>query len=78
MTERQKRRAKRLGNITVQKIELKSEKNSAFHFDLTPLESWELLAKISKEAWFLESGQKAPDKLDKTKIKIIHRNNPCT
>ena len=74
MTERQKRRVERLGNTIVQKIDLKSEENSAFHFNLTPLESWELLSRISKDAWFLESGQKAPSKLDKTKIKIIYRS----
>ncbi len=74
MTNREERRAKRLKNITVKKIDLGSEEDSAFHFNLTPRQCWELLSKISKEAWFLESGQKAPDKLDKTKIKIIHRS----
>jgi hypothetical protein len=74
-TDRQKRREKRLKNIKVKKISLYSEQNSSFCVELSPLESWELLARISKESWFLETGTLAPDILDKTKVQIFTRKN---
>lgn len=57
--------------MKVKKIDLHSCENNGLHIGLTPLESWELLAKISKESWFIETGIIAPNKLDKTKVKII-------
>lgn len=73
MTEREKRRIDRLKSIQVKKTSLYSKENSSFHIGLSPMESWELLARISKESWYLETGEKAPDVLDKSKIRIFRR-----
>ena len=40
---------------------------------MIPRESWELLARISKESWFLETGQVAPTFLDKSQMRILRR-----
>jgi len=73
MTPRERRRAERLNSITVTKTSLYDKNNHSFHIGLSPLESWELLARISKESWFLQTGRKAPDFLDKTKVRILVR-----
>ncbi len=75
MTERQKRREQRLKTMQVKKIFLHSEENSSFCTNLSPLESWELLAKISRELWFLETGKLAPNRLDKSQIRIFTRES---
>ncbi len=36
-------------------------------------ETWEVLAQISKESWFLETGKKAPKHLDKSKVTILQQ-----
>jgi len=71
MTEREKRRAKRLKNIKVTKTTLHTENNHTFHINLSPIESWELLARISKESWYLETNKVAPTSLDKSKMRIL-------
>ena len=71
MSSREERRKKRQQNIKITKTTLYSKENSAFTTHLTVLESWELLAKISKESWYLETGKKAPNSLDKSKILIL-------
>ncbi len=71
MTEREIRKAKRLQTIVVNKTSLYSDDNSALHIGLSALESWELLAKISQDSWFLETGKVAPLSLDKSKVKIF-------
>ena len=71
MTQREKRRAKRLNSIRISKTSLYSSENNSFHTELSPLESWELLARISKESWYLETNQHAPNSLDKSKIRIF-------
>ena len=74
MSDREKRREKRLKTLTVNKTSLYSKDNNSFHIGLSPLDSWELLARISKESWYLETGQKAPTFLDKAKVRILQRN----
>jgi len=73
MTPREKRRAARLKTIKVTKTSLYSKDNHGFHIGLSPLESWELLAKISKESWYLETGQVAPSFLDKSQVRVLVR-----
>ena len=73
MSDREKRREKRLKTLTVNKTSLYSKDNNSFHIGLSPLDSWELLARISKESWYLETNQKAPNSLDKSKIRIFTR-----
>ena len=77
MTEREKRRAKRLNTIVINKTSL-HDNDSSLHICLSPLESWELLARISKESWFLQTGTVAPDHLDKSKVTIFQRDKSCT
>lgn len=75
MTPREKRRQERLNSkIAITKTSLYSEENSSFHRGLSPKESWELLDKISKEQWFIQTGVKAPEHLDKSAVKIISRD----
>ncbi len=71
MTSRDERRAKRLKKMKVTKTTLYSKNNHSFHIGLSPLESWELLARISKESWYLETGQIAPNFLDKNQVRIL-------
>ena len=73
MTDREKRRAQRLKTIKVTKTSLHAKEHDSFHTGLSALESWELLAKISKESWYLETGQMPPASLDKNKIRIFTR-----
>jgi len=73
MTPREKRRAERLKTIKVNKISLHSSDNHSFHVGLSPIESWELLSRMSKEAWYLETGKKAPTSLNKSKVRIFTR-----
>ena len=74
MTDREKRRVKRLKTLKVNKTSLYSKDNNNFHIGLSPLDSWELLARISKESWYLETGQKALTFLDKSQVRILQRN----
>jgi hypothetical protein len=71
MTAREKRRAQRLKTLQVSKTSLHSSDSNSFHIGLSPLESWELLSRISKESWYLETAQVAPDFLDKSKVRIL-------
>jgi hypothetical protein len=57
--------------MKVTKTTLYSKNNHSFHIGLSPLESWELLARISKESWYLETGQIAPNFLDKNQVRIL-------
>ncbi len=77
MTPREMRREERLKNIKVTKLSLHSKEDHSFHVGLSALESWELLSKISKESWFLETGQKAPNHVDKTVVKILSKEREC-
>ena len=74
MSDREKRREKRLKTLTVNKTSLYSKDNNSFHIGLSPLNSWELLARISNESWYLETGKEAPTFLDKAKVRILQRN----
>ena len=74
LSEREKRRAKRLGQMQVKTMHLHSDLHHAFHTELSTHESWELLAKISQEAWQIQTGKKAPERLDKSIVNIVKRN----
>ncbi len=74
MTQRERRREKRMKTMVVEKKSLHCEDNSALHIGLSPLESWEVLTRISKESWFLQTGKVAPMHLDKSKITILKRD----
>lgn len=74
MTDKERRREERLKCLTVTQIGLHDEDNHAFHLSLSPRASWELLTKISHEAWYIQTGQKAPTRLDKNMVHIITKD----
>jgi len=74
LSEREKRRAKRIGQMQVKTMHLHSDANHAFHTELSTEESWELLSKISQEAWQIETGEKAPLHLDRSVVNIMKRD----
>jgi len=67
----EERAAQRKKSATVKKVSLKSDMHHSFHFHLSDEESFELLAKLSKEAYFQHTGTVALDFVDKTKVKKI-------
>ena len=69
----EQRRKERQKNIKVNFTTLHSKDNNAFHTNLSLIEAWELLAKISKESYFLQTGQKAPNFVDKNRVIIKKR-----
>jgi len=58
--------------ITMQKVNLHSLDNHSFHIGLDVESSWELLAKISKEAWIEKTGEMPPSRVNKSVYKFIH------
>ena len=67
---REQRRLDRLKKATVSKVDLHSKQNHSFHFNLTPLESWDLLSRISQEEYFNHTGKSVLNSVDKTKLAI--------
>ena len=72
MTARQQRRKERQKSMQVVKTSLYSDTHNSLTAHLTPNQSWELVMRISLENWFLQTGQKAPVKLDKTHIRVLN------
>ncbi len=68
MTERSDARKK---IITIQKFNLHSSDHHSFHFHLDVKHSWELLARLSREAWKEQTGKEAPLRVDKSRCKFI-------
>ena len=67
-----KKRAKeRRKKATVKKLDLHSKDHHSFHLDFDDKASWELLARISKETWRLQTGVSPPFRVDKSVFKII-------
>ena len=56
---------------TVEKLDLHSKDHHSFHLDLDDKASWELLGRISKETWRLQTGVVPPFRVDKSVFKII-------
>jgi hypothetical protein len=77
MIQREKRKQNRLNNTQVNKTSLHATEHDSFHIGLSDMESWELLSKISKESWFLKTGQKMPNRLDKSIVKVFSRESEC-
>jgi hypothetical protein len=71
MTARQQRRKERQKTITVVKTSLYSDRNNSFSSHLTPMQSWELVMRISRETWSIQNGQDFPERLDKTHVRIL-------
>ena len=71
MSTLKERAEQRKQNATVNKVSLKSKEHHSFHFHLSDEESFELLAKMSKEAYFETTGTVAFDFVDKTRVRKI-------
>lgn len=56
---------------TITKIGLHSKEHDSFHAHLGVKDAWELLAKLSKEAWMEQTGKAAPSRVDKSICKFI-------
>ena len=65
------RAADRRKKITIKKIDLHSNDNHSFHLHLDVKSAWELLARISKEAWIEQQGTVPPSRVDKSIYKFI-------
>lgn len=68
-----KRALERKNRITVNQVDAKSELNNSFTKFLSPLDSWELLAKISNEMYFLQTGIKPDNRVDKAVVNIVQK-----
>jgi len=65
----------RKANIVVNQVDAKSQMNSSLTPNLSPLEAWELLKKISCEMYFLQTGIKSDYHVDKSVIQIVQRES---
>ncbi|HFU76960.1 MAG TPA: hypothetical protein ENK68_00460 [Epsilonproteobacteria bacterium] len=71
MTSMQERAAMRRKTLTVQKVALHSDEHHSFHIGLNVKDSWELLARLSKEAWIEQTGRLSSSRVDKSICKFI-------
>ena len=65
------RAAERRKKITVKKVDLHSSEHHSFHLHLDLKSSWELLTRMSKEAWIEQHGTLPPSRVDKSICKFI-------
>jgi hypothetical protein len=63
----------RKSKITLNSVRLNSNMNNPYTEHLSASDSWELLARISKNSFFLCTGKIAPDFVDKTIVKVFQR-----
>ncbi|MEA2091571.1 MAG: hypothetical protein U9O83_04290 [Campylobacterota bacterium] len=57
--------------ITIQKFNLHSSLHHSFHLHLNLKDSWELLAKLSREAWIEKTGKEPALRVDKSICRFI-------
>jgi hypothetical protein len=65
-----KRSRQRASKITMQQVNT-SDSNSLVLNALSPLESWELVAKIAREMYFLSTNKIPTSRVDKSIVKIV-------
>ncbi len=68
MLSKEQRKLVRMKTLTLNQVDLHSNENNSFHFNLTPLESWDLLSKLSYEEYFHQTGNTPSHFVDKTKV----------
>ena len=71
MSSMQERALRRRETMTVKKIGLHSNEHHSFHTHLDTKSAWELIAKLSKEAWMEQTGKIAPARVDKSVVRFI-------
>jgi hypothetical protein len=69
----QERAKQRRDKIHFNTVHLHSLQHNSFHTYLDVKEAWELLAKLSLEAWKEQTGSFPPNRVDKTICKFIKR-----
>ncbi|MEA3522513.1 MAG: hypothetical protein U9R50_06035 [Campylobacterota bacterium] len=72
MSTMQERAKRRRVKATLQKVDLHSQEHHSFHTHLKPKDAWELLAKLSKEAWIEKTGAIADNRVDKSIVRFIN------
>ncbi len=60
----EERASTRRRTATFTKVGLHSKEHNSFHTHLSAQDAWELLAKLSKEAWMEQTGKAAPSRVD--------------
>ena len=71
MSTMQERALQRRDSITFTKVDMHSSLHHSFHAHLDTKSAWELLAKISQEAWKEQTGKIAPTYVDKSVVRFI-------
>ena len=71
MSSMQERAIRRRATMSIIKVDLHSDEHHSFHTHLDVKSAWELLAKLSKEAWMQQTGQIAPTGVDKSVVRFI-------
>jgi len=66
----EQRSAARKEKITISKMALHSEEHHSFHPHLELKKAWELLTRLSKEAWIEKTGKIPPTRVDKSIVKF--------
>ncbi|MDF1881881.1 hypothetical protein JHD50_11330 [Sulfurimonas sp. MAG313] len=72
MTEMEERAHRRRNKISLTKVPLHSQQHHSFHPDLELKKAWELLTRLSKEAWIEKTGEIPPSNINKSIVKFIH------
>ena len=67
LSERSK---KRRSIVTVKKVDLHSPEHHSFHPEFDTKTAWELLARLSREAWKEQTGEEAPERVDKSVVRL--------
>ena len=75
MTAMEKRAAARRDKISLTKVSLHSKEHHSFHPDLELKKAWELLTRLSKEAWIEKTGKIPPSRVDKAIVKFTSLQN---
>lgn len=71
MSSMQERAELRRTKLTLNKVDLHSQEHHSFHTHLNTKDAWELLARLSQEAWIEKTGTIVNNRVDKSICKFI-------
>jgi len=71
MLPMQERVDERRRKMTLNKVHLHAPEHNSFHISLSLKDSWELLAKLSEEAWIEKTGTIPSSRVDKNICRFI-------
>ncbi len=74
MSTMQQRAKQRRKSLTLNIVNLHAQEHHSFHTHLNTKDAWELLAKLSKEAWMEKTGMLANNRVDKSSYRFIKQN----